>query len=134
MIFKNVSKEDLERALKMVNKKYHQNITFKRGPEPKGKRWLITLTVNNANKKKGTTRGARLGPSGLMGYGSIHHIAAACWHVHGDFFDILWDIQPKMEVRGGGFHYTNPTQNWQNRNIGSIMYPVYFSEACDCGK
>jgi hypothetical protein len=22
--------------------------------------------------------------------------------------------------------------NWQDRNIGSSMYPLYFSEACDC--
>ena len=47
-------------------------------------------------------------------------------------FDILFKINDKCEVRSGGKLITIDEGNWQDRNIGSIMYPMYHSEACEC--
>ena len=128
MIIRNVTKDDLFKALEIVNKKYENNILFDYEPKPKGKAWQVKLTVRNSNKKNGSVSGSRLGQSGIMGYGIVHHIKAACWHVHGDFFDAL---PPKRKIICGRVVY-NPGENWQDFNIGPIMNPVYYSEACDC--
>lgn len=74
------------------------------------------------------TLGARISSSG-------RRIAAACWHVHGDFFDALLKIQPNAVIvtRGGpGAVIDKNGGNWQDCNIGSRMSPMMFSEACEC--
>lgn len=56
----------------------------------------------------------------------------ACWHVHGDFFDALLEINPRARIESGPTVITAAGGNWQDRNIGSLVLPVYHSEACDC--
>lgn len=125
MIFKNVTEKDMLQALDQINKKYDNNIRFKSGPTRKGKNITATLTVNS------TADGSR-------GYRRSHtgrKIAAACWHVHGDFFDALIDINPAAVIVTGltGKKVINKDGgNWEDANIGSMVDPMLYSEACDC--
>jgi len=121
MEFRNCTVEELEAALAKVNEKYNGNVKWKRFPERSGRRFKATLTVESS---KGA--GARRGRSG-------QRVAAACWHVHGDFFDALFDIQPEAAVKSAGNLITRQSGNWQDSNIGSMMQPLMYSRACDCG-
>lgn len=59
-------------------------------------------------------------------------IASACWHVHGHFFDALYGVNKKAVIVSRGNKITNDYGNWEDTNIGSQMYPYYFSDACNC--
>ena len=125
MIFKNVTESEMHQALELINKKYNNNIRFKSGPSRKGRSLTATLTVNSTQDG---ARGYRRGHAGRK-------IAAACWHVHGDFFDALIDINPDAIIVTGltGKKIINKDGgNWQDENIGSQVNPMYYSEACDC--
>lgn len=126
MIAKNCTVQQLEQALVCTNEKYDGNIIFKRYPEMVGRRIRFTLTVLHSKGK-----GGRLGQQ-VNANGNHKHIAAACWHVHGDFFDALFDIAPDAEIVANRHVINARGGNWSDRNIGSMMYPMYYSDACDC--
>jgi hypothetical protein len=115
---KNTNRNDMERALAIVNKKYAGNIKWNRFDD--GKTINFTLTV-----KSSKAPGGRRAPSG-------RRVAAACWHVHGDFFDALFGICPDAVIVSMGRKITKDEGNWQDRNIGSVYMPFMYSEACDC--
>ena len=115
--------EDLKKALELTNKKYDGNIRFKRLDFP-----IFTLTVNSTADGK---KGYRISASNTQ-----RKVSAACWHVHGDFFDNLFSINPKAYARvstpTGERSITKDSGNWEDRNIGSYYYPMLFSKACNC--
>jgi hypothetical protein len=115
---KNCTVQELQMALEIINHKYEGNIRFKRLDG--GKTPQFTLTVNSSKAK-----GGRLGQHG-------RRIAAACWHVHGDFFDALLKVNPSAVITTAFARIDADGGNWQDKNIGSIMFPMYYSEACDC--
>jgi len=120
MLVKNVTVQDLESALERVNQNFGGNVRF-RSVTPCGKNIRFTLTVNNSR-----------GPGGRLGHvnnkGVQRHIASACWHVHGEFFDAL----PPAAVIVARGKNIRPGDPWQDDNIGGTYHPLYFSEACDC--
>ena len=119
MIARNVDQSDLEKALFNLNQKYENNIVWNRF-ERKGNGYAFTLRVISS---KG--RGAKRGFSGRK---TIH----ACWHVHGDFFDFLFKINPRAYVWSAGNKITKDYGNWEDRNIGSIVSPLMYSDSCEC--
>lgn len=125
MYLKNGNQTDLQAALDAVNELYENNIEFKR-IEPNGRRVLFTLRV-----KSGLNPGHRLGFH-FNNDGSRRKLASACWHVHGDFFEALFEVNPECEVTSSIGTITKDYGNWQDKQVGSMMYPVMFSELCDC--
>ena len=111
--------EQLTAALQHVNEKFEDNIVFKSGPTPKGRRMQFTLTVKDSKEA-----GGRRSHTG-------RRISAACWHVHGEFFEYLFDDGVSLIIAGDKRMRDN-RDNWQDWNIGSVMYPMYYSEACEC--
>ena len=126
MIVKNVTDKDMQTALNLTNDLYDCNIKFNRY-EPIGNRINFTLTVVSS-KNKGSRYGFQLNKNG-----SHRKLAKACWHVHGDFFDSLFSINPEAEVVSMGKKINTNSGNWEDRNIGSQYQPYFYSEACDCG-
>ncbi len=115
----------MNRALAIVNQKYNGNIEFNRFSH-EGNGFRFTLRVINSRLP-----GARLGFTGK-------HLINACWHVHGNFFDALLNIygHAKIKTAKRTIEKTAEGQiigNWEDWNIGSIMEPLYYSEACNCG-
>jgi hypothetical protein len=123
----NFSREQLEAALAVVNVRYSGNVRLIHGTETS--RWRrFTLRVNSSK-----------GPGAKISMTSFHdrRTVAACWFVHGDFFDALWGLE------GGsvGAYYIEAGRvgrmrgrcdNWQDFNIGSAFRPIKFSQSCDC--
>ena len=123
MIAKNTTPEQLREALAVINKRFADNISFKRAPEQTGKRWTFTLRAIDSRKA-----GGRIGHTGRR-IGN-----AACWHAHGYFFEALFKIAPDAVVYAGSLTISADAGNWQDRNIGSMVQPMMYSEACACEK
>lgn len=115
---KNTNQMEMEKALQVINLKYDNNITWKRFDN--GKTINFTLTVKTSKGK-----GGRISQKG-------RRIAAACWHVHGDFFDALFNINPDAIIVSMGNKIDINYGNWQDRNIGSMMQHFMYSESCEC--
>ncbi|MGQ9571469.1 MAG: hypothetical protein ACUVUQ_11660 [Thermodesulfovibrionales bacterium] len=120
----NATDQELKTALKIVNNAYDGNIQFNRF-ERHGNRISFTLKVKDSHKL-----GTRLGypNSGKQ------HLASACWHVHGNFFDALFDINPAIWVKTRGRRIDKNGGNWEDWNAGSLLYPIMMSELCLCNK
>ncbi len=115
----NASENELNKALELTNKEFEGNITFKRF-ERSGKQMNFTLTVKSRYEE-----GARRGYQG-------QRVAAACWHVHGTFFDHLLDVNPEAVIKTTFATIDKIGGNWQDKQVGSLMNPCYYSEMCDC--
>jgi len=117
MIIKT-SKENIEKAFNKANAKFHGNLTMPKIEPQNGKdnRYVVRLSVIDSRGP-----GGRISPSG-------RRVKAACWHAHGEFMSALPD---GTEIRTSGkVKYAGGM--WEDWNIGSIVNPFYFSEACDC--
>lgn len=125
MLIRNATEEQIRDALDQTNEDFDSNIRFKRldaagntrAGDPKH---TVTLTVNDSRAAGGrrSNKGRR--------------IAAACWHAHGTFMDALpEDCEIVVAIRTGR-EVKRPGDPWQDFNIGSDYYPMYYSEACDC--
>jgi hypothetical protein len=122
----NCKVSDLEQALLDINNDiYKGNAEFKRFPEQRGKRYTFTLKVKDSNKL-----GARRHYSAYR-Y-KPRKSRSACWHLHGHFFEALFAIKPDAEILSGSNRITKDYGNWKDRNIGSQIYPVMFSQSCEC--
>lgn len=132
MIIRNVTEKDLEKALEILNQKYDNNITWNSFKQLSSKSFRVTLRVKDYKKA-----GHRIAYWAYVN-GKIKRLPYACWHVHGDFFDILLDIKPDAIIyTSGRYIYKENGKvvgNWVDWNIGSIMYPFYYSEACECNR
>ena len=115
----NASERDMVVALEEVNKKYDGNVIFNRY-EVKRRRIFFTLKV-----KKARGLGGRIGFTG-------RHFPSACWHVCGDFFDALIKSNPTAWIRTHSHIINIDGGNWKDWNIGSIMNPLMYSDACEC--
>jgi len=122
MYAKNCSADDLQRALDAINNQFDNNVCWEREPERRGNQLMFTLRT-----KQGRKAGSRLTHTG-------RHIPKACWHVHGEFFDALFEIAPDAVVKARDKIITASGGNWQDWNIGSHFQPMYYSEACECGR
>lgn len=120
MYAKNTSIEDLEKALKIVNEQFDNNVAWEQEPNWKGKRLIFTLRTKNSRGK-----GAYIT---IMN----RHIPKACWHVHGEFFDTLFEINSKAIIQALGRNIDRNGGNWVDSNIGPPMNPKFRSECCDC--
>ena len=122
MIVKNASESEIRQALALVNRDFDNNLEFNNYERISETRIRLTLKVRDSKKK-----GSKLGYNG-------RHIINACWHAHGYFFEALLSIQPKAVIKSALATITANSGNWTDTNIGSIMEPLYFSEACECDK
>ncbi len=127
MIAKNTNQQEMEKALESTSAQFENNVIFNRF-EQKGKQFAFTLKVKDSKKA-----GHRLHLSyGMDGLRSQKRSPSACWHVHGTFFDELFKINKNAVIMSRGKKISIDGGNWEDSNIGSMMFPVYFSESCEC--
>jgi hypothetical protein len=122
------TQEQLEKALDVVNQKYQGNIQWNNFIK-NGKGFNVTLKVKNS-KEPGHSRGYYKSPG--QGDYSTKRLSSACWHVHGNFFEALFKINPEATIISRGNKITKDFGNWEDFNVGSRMLPQYASEKCDC--
>ncbi len=124
------TREECDKALAKVNERFDGNIIYRRCDPISSNRLRLTLTV-----KQSKGPGGRLSVTYMIfgpAKGSPKHLKSACWHVHGYFFDQLFKINPYAVVQAMGKIITKDHGNWEDSNIGSVMHPVYYSDACEC--
>ena len=131
MIIKNVTGEQLSLALQKLNEKYENNIVWKSYEQIGPQRFRVTLRVINA---KAGSKGRKLNQSFISTGKGIRVNGSACWHVDGDLFDILLGLNNSVVISAGSRTIDKNGGNWQDRNIGSMMYPIMYSEACECSQ
>lgn len=122
MIIKNVTETQLSQILNKLNKKYNNNIIWNNYQREGALTFRITLKVLDSKNK-----GARRSFNG-------RRLINACWHVHGDFFEELLKINPKVVIKAATKTIDINGGNWTDWNIGSMIEPLMYSEACKCHK
>jgi len=145
MEVRNVNREELENALVAVNVLFNGNIRFKdisllRKHTKIGSKevWRVTLTVNSTHIKiVDSVKPRRVHIETLPGVkvNRNKRIVAVCWHVYGYFMDSLpsdCEIYSSVRTYNGKPAMRKPGEEWYDFNIGSIIYPQYASEACEC--
>ena len=129
---RNATREQIERAMQETNKTFEDNIIFNRFDQT-GKNFNVTLKTKDSHKK-----GSRLGfPQYDYATKKIikpgKHMAVACWHVYGTFFDNLFKENLEIVIISNGEKITSTNGgNWNDRNIGSQVFPLLYSDACEC--
>lgn len=120
MLISKIEVSDLWDALEKVNKVFDGNVTFNRCDPESKTRYQVTLKVLDSRGK-----GAKLGHSG-------RRTRSACWHVHGVFIDSLPD---QAKTWSAPFkRWIKPGDKWNDKNIGSLVQPLRYSESCECEK
>jgi len=117
-----LSPNQIQAALNNVNTIFSDNVIFNRFdtiPRRDGYKFEVTLKVKDSK-----AAGSRISHSG-------RRMINACWHVYGVFFDECFKLNPACTIKQCGEKVT-PSNNWSDRNIGSIMQPLLYSGACDC--
>lgn len=123
--------QEVQKALDIVNQKYNGNVEFKRFDNT-SRSVSFTLKVKSS-RGKGHRESFAMVPYGHQ----PRRMVAACWHVHGDFFDALLALNPAAVIRSLDLKiykdaYGVVQGNWQDRNIGSQVHPIAHSIACEC--
>jgi hypothetical protein len=116
----NATKLQLENALNFVNQKFDDNVQFKEIKQISSKRINFTLRVKNSS-----------GPGAKIGYSGRKTIAA-CWHVHGYFFEYLFLLYPEIFIISQGKKMIDNSNNWIDQNVGKNYNPVSYSSLCNC--
>lgn len=135
----NVNEKEINKAIDVVNKQFEDNIYIKEYEYLNKSKSGIGFTVKfKLGVKDSSKAGSRRSIMMVNKDGSRRKLAIACYHVHGVFFDALMDINKKAEVRLSGNRKIYIDQdgdligNWEDWQVGSYMYPVMISEACEC--
>jgi len=126
MNIKHVTTAQMETALATVNRAYDGNITFKRFDPQHNGGVHFTLGVRSSKAP-----GGRRSHTGKR-------VAAACWHAHRDFMKEIFALVPNAVLRSchacykgkAGFERDFPNTGYIN--IGSMMQPLEFQNACEC--
>jgi hypothetical protein len=126
MLVRNVKENQLRDAIDKTNKEFEGNVRLLdiRRANSKGTHWRLRLGVWN-NRGRGAKLSIRYD---LDGKEYVRHLSYACWHVYGTFMDNLPE-GTSILISGRTKH---PGEHWDDWNIGSLMFPVYFSESCEC--
>ncbi|MCW3994949.1 MAG: hypothetical protein NWE98_02215 [Candidatus Bathyarchaeota archaeon] len=129
MIISRITKNEIETAFQKINAKYNNNLVLNCETLSATRHRVRIRAVPKKQRK--SDDGVKLGYNGRL-------TAAACWHVHGYFFDELLALQPKTIIRAlkRKIYAKNGRifGNWQDWNCGSILNPKMASDYCMCGK
>jgi len=132
----NTTLDNLQNALDKANGYFNGNLAFNNLQRLSDNRYRVTLRVKDSHGK-----GARLGTTEYDTHGKHispldhyegerkrKHLISACWHAHGTFFDNL-PQGTRIATRG---NTTYSGSVWEDFNVGTQMFPLYLSEACEC--
>jgi len=121
-----VTQEQLESVMAKVSKRlYKGNLEFVY-LEPHKNHVQFTLRVKDSHGK-----GARLGMTG-------RHMVSACWHAHRDLMREIFTQYPNARlvsaqaVYDGAADFTQKHLATGYKNIGSMMQPLTYEQACEC--
>jgi hypothetical protein len=117
MKVKGILIDQLTSCIENVNSKHGYKLIYNRYPERKGNYLHFTI-----RSEKSGIPGARTSHSG-------RNMVSASWHAHGYLFDEILNLNEDAIIKVGNNHTIDQNGgNWIDRNIGSLMNPVKFSQ------
>jgi len=119
MYARKTNVQEMCQALAKINEKYKDNVIFSENLV-ESKKIRFRLKVLHSHE-----RGGRFHLTTDKG----HCSPFACWHVHGDFFDALFIINPNAVIWSEGKKITKDYGNWEDKQIG---IQISYSESCLC--
>ena len=124
MLVRNVTANDLDHALSMVNKHFANNIDYRACnhagmTRAGGDKYNVTLRALDSH-----------GPGGKIAQSGRRIGGTVCWHTYGTFFDYLPETCDIVVNGPGGRVIRKPGDQWVDYYIGS---GYRFSAACECG-
>lgn len=125
------SKKDvLYRALSYCNThRYNNNLQFNRIDQDTKNALLVTLRVRSSRES-----GHRLGMSPTP-KGNRRRLISACWHVHRDFFSVLFDMCPTAKVKTGWVTYENQAdfmKCYPQTAVRKVSPSANITQLCEC--
>lgn len=127
MIARKVTGFQMDQALSKLNEKYSGNIRWNRFDQ-NGSFIRFTLKCKSS-KEPGHSIGCCPTKAGRP-----RRSISCCWHVHGDFFDVLFVVNPEAVIMSRGERIDKDGGNWQDFNVGSMIQPLRASDKCQCGE
>ena len=130
MILSGITKHEISKALAMTNKLFDGNVIINNYScmNAKGTRHRVTLRVRNSS-----------GPGARLGFhrnndGNRRKLINLCWHGYGTFIDNIFEVRADAKVSNliTGKMDDVDSWYWHDRQIGSMMDPMWFSDACEC--
>lgn len=117
MIVGNTTQEQIEKAALQSGVRL---VNFRK----QGRRFAFTLGLNGELWRRRGSSGRR--------------VASVCFHGHAAFMQHVFEAVPDALIKSMMATY-NGVQDFQqeacktgNRNVGSMMQPLAYTEACDC--
>ena len=108
------TKEQVLQAIEIVNNREGYQISLNRADQT-GK-WF-NFTIKSPSK----VAGARISYTG-------RNLPRASWHAHGYIFEEIFALNPDAIIWSSGNKIDINKGNLEDRNVGSIYRPCYFSE------
>ena len=124
----------IDDALAAANRRFDGNIVLKRGDQQSASEWQVTLTVVSSRRPGAVVKPVLCPKGNGKGW---RRVSAACYHAYGRFMEALpsgttvyskppyLNVPPRTIIIG-------LDQVWQDFNVGSQLYPLMASEACQC--
>jgi hypothetical protein len=129
----NATTQELNEALEKINHRFDHNIIFRELKQISKNRRQFTIRVIDS-KKAGHGRGNDH-PNWTDRKGNPvkpRRLVSACWHVHGWLFEELINLNPLIFIKSRGQRIDKLGGNWEDYNVGSMIYPQAASDRCDC--
>lgn len=111
----NATEQQLVKAIYNVNYKHGYHL------------WINKISQLSKNRITFTIR-AITGNPGARYTATGRRSNYASWHAHGYLYDELFETDSNIYVIANGKKITKFGGNWQDYNVGSVMYPIDFSE------
>lgn len=100
-------------AINQVNMNHGYQLELNRDEQVSSKWYSFTL------KSKSGIPGSRTSWTG-------RRLPCASWHAHGYVMDKIFELEPEAVIVSLGQKYYKGFR-WEDKNIGSVMQPCYFS-------
>jgi hypothetical protein len=135
MIISGISREDLEAAREVASQALGNEIVFGKLHSYRPKRHGVRLQVHDIDGP-----GARRHSSMfLIGHAQKPRRSRfACSHAHGAFYVAVFEREPFAKIQTcyayyrDAWDFLNVYRTVLDRNIGSMMFPIRFSDECTC--
>lgn len=142
------NEQDLYKALEIVNQKFKGNVFISEiNHERKGVKFRLKV---KSNKGPGHSLG-HMSRSKNHKYNHFvnkireansvsiepeyiikqSRLSFACWHVHGEFFDAVFEVNPNAVIYSMGKKITKEYGNWEDTCINSFQ-GIFKSSMCEC--
>lgn len=116
----------LQTTLAVINGRYGYNVELNRSGSANPRRFTLRVKSSKGPGARRSWKGRRL--------------PCACWHVHRDFLQAFFELEPEAVVSTSLAVYRGRDGSQRDfpqtagKNAGSLMEPVRIADLCECAE